>query len=115
MEIQVQLLAKLFHTIKYHFTAHRPDKYGLLHCSVQNQKSPSKTLLTEIKARWMGATALGFVWEISANLLLLIKLGSTLRVLSPLKQKPHKPGKTFLSDAVTQDNKISHLTNSKQN
>lgn len=98
----------------YHFTAHRPDKHGVFHCSVQNQKSPSKTLLTEIKARWMGATALGFVWKISANLLLL-KLGSTLRVLSPLKQKPHKPGKTFLSDVVTQDSKISYLNNSKQN
>lgn len=95
--------------------AHRPDEYGVLHCSVQNQKSPSKTLLTEIKARWMGATALGFMWDILANLLLLLKLGSTLRVLSPLKQKPHKPGKTFLSDAVTQDHKISNLNNSKQN
>lgn len=37
----------------------------------------------------MGATALGFVWEISANLLLLLKLGSTVRVLSALKQTPH--------------------------
>lgn len=61
----------------------------------------------------MGATALGFVWEISANLLLL-KLGSSLRVFSPLKEKPQKPGKTFLSDAVTQDSKIIHLNNSKQ-
>lgn len=87
MEVQVQLLAKLFHTIKYHFTAYRPDKYGLLHCSVQNQKSPSKTILTEIKDRWMGTPAYGFVWEISANLLLPLKLGSsTLTIKTEITQ-----------------------------
>lgn len=60
----------------------------------------------------MCATALGFVWEISANLLLLLKLE---RVLSALKQIPHKPGKTFLSDAIIKHSKIGYLCNSKQN
>lgn len=49
MEFQVQLLDKLFHTIKYHFTADRTDKYSLLRGSFQNQNSPSKILLIEIK------------------------------------------------------------------
>jgi len=92
------LLTKLFHTIKYHLTAHRPDKYGLLHCSLQNQKSPSKTFLTEI----------------SSNLLLQLKLGSILGVLSALKQTPHGPGKTFLSDAIIQNSKIGYLNHYKQ-